>query len=76
MPRYYFHQHFNGQIAEDRQGHQFANVKDACEHAVKRIPAVLRRIATSKCNTHLATEIHDGTRTVCVVRGKVLIEKW
>jgi hypothetical protein len=26
------------------------------------------------CNTHLATEITDGKRTVCAVRGKVLIE--
>jgi hypothetical protein len=75
MPRFYFHQHFNGQFAEDRRGRLFANVKQACEHAVHRTPALLRKIARPTCNTHLAMQISDGRRTLCVVRGKVLIEK-
>ena len=33
MPRYYFHQHLNGRVAEDQQGLQFADQKEACEHA-------------------------------------------
>ena len=74
MPRYYFHQHLNGQFAEDRRARQFASVKAACEYAIHRTPAVLRKIVGSACDTHLATEITDGKRIVCVVRGKVLIE--
>jgi hypothetical protein len=42
---------------------------------VQRIPAVLGRNLRSTCNTHLATEVSDGKRTLLVVRGKVLIEK-
>jgi hypothetical protein len=75
MPRFYFHQHLNGQFAEDRRGRQFANAKEACEHAVHRTPAALRKTADAGCDTHLATEISDGERTVAIVRGKVIIEK-
>jgi hypothetical protein len=74
MPRFYFHRHLNGQFAQDRRGRQFASVNAACEYAVQRTPAILRKIVASTSNTHLATEITDGKRIVCVVRGKVLIE--
>jgi hypothetical protein len=75
MPRFYFHQHLNGQVAEDRRGRQFANIKEACEHVVHRIPAVLRKTIRTTRNTYLATEISDGKRTLAVVRAKVIIEK-
>jgi hypothetical protein len=75
MPRFYFHRHLNGQFAEDQRGRQFANVKDACEHAVHRTPLILRTTVRATRNTHLATQISDGKHTVCIVRGKVLIEK-
>jgi hypothetical protein len=75
MPRYFFHQHLNGTVAKDRRGVQLANSREACELAVQRIPAVLGRNLRSTCNTHLATEVSDGKRTLLVVRGKVLIEK-
>jgi hypothetical protein len=75
MPRYFFHQHLNGTVAKDQRGVQLANSREACELAVQRIPAVLGRNLRSTCNTHLATEVSDGKRTLLVVRGKVLIEK-
>jgi len=76
MPRFYFHQHLNGRFLEDRRGREFPSVQEACEHAVHRTPAVLRKVAVPTGNTHLATEISDGKRTVCVVRGKVVIENY
>jgi hypothetical protein len=75
VPRFYFHQYLNGQFVEDRLGRQFPSAKEACEHAVHRTPAVLRKVAGPTSNTYLATEITDGTRTVVIVRGKVIIEK-
>jgi hypothetical protein len=53
---------------------QFPSLKEACEYAVHLTPSVLRKVALAACNTYLATEITDGKRIVCVVRGKVLIE--
>jgi hypothetical protein len=76
MPRFYFHQHLNGHLAIDRRGHWFANVKEACEHAVQRLPATLRKTIRSACDTHLATAISDGKKTLGVVRGKVIIQKY
>ena len=75
VPKFYFHQHLNGRFVEDRRGRQFPSVKEACEHAVRRTPVVLRKVAAPTGNTYLATEISDGNRIVCVVRGKVLVEK-
>jgi hypothetical protein len=64
----------NGKFAEDRRGREFPSVKEACEHAVHWTPAVLRKVVALTGNTYLATEITDGKRVVCIVRGKVLIE--
>jgi len=75
MPRYYFRLHVNGQQqTKDSQGHQFANGKEACSHAVKRMPAALRKYARLTGNTHLAIEISNGKHTLNVIRGKVIIE--
>jgi hypothetical protein len=76
VPKFYFHQHLNGRFLEDLRGREFASVKEACEHAFHCTPAVLRKVADPTRNTYLATEISDGKRTVCVVRGKVVIENY
>src|SRR3981189_3365080 len=60
VPKFYFHQHLNGRFVEDRCGRQFPSVKEACEHAVRRTPVVLRKVAAPTGNTYLATEISDG----------------
>jgi hypothetical protein len=76
MPRYYFRLHANGQLqTKNSQGHEFANGKEACSHAVKRIAVALRKYARSTGNTHLAIEISNGEHTLNVIRGKVLIER-
>jgi len=75
MPRYYFHQ-LNGRRFKDQRGIQFANRKQACEHAVYQLPVVLKRAVRPTCNTFLAIEISDGENTLSVIRGKVTSEKY
>ena len=75
MKRFYFHRYLNGQLAADRRGHQFENADEACAHAVRRTPAVLQKSVRPTTNLHLATEVTDGKRIFCVVRGKVIIER-
>ena len=79
MPRFYFHQHLNGEMAEDRRGRKFASADEACAHAVYYLtPAVLRKTASfaaAAANTYLATEVSDGKRTLWVVRATVIIER-
>ena len=75
MKRFFFHRYLNGRLAEDRRGHQFENADEACAHAVRRTSAVLRKNVRPTTNIYLATEVSDGERTVCVVRGKVIIER-
>jgi hypothetical protein len=75
MPRFYFHKHINGQTVPDRRGTSLRNENEACAHAVRRTPLILRKLAISGKNTFLAWEVSDGERTIYVVRGKVVIEK-
>jgi hypothetical protein len=75
MPRFYFHQHLNGKLANDKRGRLFANIQEACAHVVHRMPARLRKTVRTTSDTHLATEISDGKRTLAIVRAKVIIEK-
>jgi hypothetical protein len=52
MPRYYFNEHLNGrQSAQDRRGRQFASHKEACEHAVRRMPIALGKVVLPTCDT-------------------------
>ena len=75
MPRFYFHKHSNGQTERDRRGTSLRNENDACAHAVRCTPLALRESVRDVKNTYLAWEVSDGERTICVVRGKVIIEK-
>ena len=75
MPRFYFHKHLNGQKVPDRRGTSLRNENEACAHAVRCTPLALRKSVSRKKNTYVAWEVSDGERTICVVRGKVVIEK-
>jgi hypothetical protein len=75
MPRFYFHKHLNGQTVPDRRGVSLRDENEACAHAVRRTPLALRKSVSSGKDTYLAWEVSDGDRTICVVRGKVVIEK-
>jgi hypothetical protein len=76
MQRFYFHQRANGRLLEDQLGLQFATSDEARAHAMHLTPAILRRIVrATDANTYLSTEVSDGTRTLCVIRGTVIIER-
>ena len=75
MKRFHFRCYVNGRLTEDQPGLPFANIEAACAHAIRKMPAGLRRSVRLTANTHIATEVSDETRTVCVVRGKVIIER-
>ena len=76
MPRFYFHKHLNGQTTPDRQGTSLRNEDDACAHAVRCTHSALRKSASCAKNTYLSWEVSDGERTIYIVRGKVVIEKF
>lgn len=42
----------------------------------QRMPAGLKRAAERSRNTYVATEVTDGNRTLFVVRGTVIVERW
>ena len=75
MKRFYFHRYLNGGWAEDLRGAPFESADEACAHAVRRTPAGLWKTVHPRTNTHLATEVTDGKRTLFVVRRKVIIER-
>jgi hypothetical protein len=76
MPRFYFHKHLNGQTVPDRRGTSLRDENEARAHAVRCTPLTLMKSASSGKNTYLAWEVSDGERTIYVVRGKVVIEKF
>jgi hypothetical protein len=71
IKRFYFHWYLDGHLAAG----QFDSADEACAHAVRRTPAVLRASVSPTTNIYLATEVSDGKRIFCVVRGKVIIER-
>jgi hypothetical protein len=64
MPRYFFHQYVRGHIAEDRSGMLLPTDGAACHRAIQRMPARLKRAEEDSSNTHVATEVTDGKRTL------------
>jgi hypothetical protein len=75
IKRFYFHRTSTAIWRRDRRGRQFDSADEACAHAVRRTPAVLRASVSPTTNIYLATEVSDGKRIFCVVRGKVIIER-
>jgi hypothetical protein len=77
MPQFYFNQYVNGRgLPNDRHGRQFISEEEARTYAVWRTPALLRKILRSATtDIYLATEVSDGERTLCIVRGKLLIHE-
>lgn len=76
MPRYFFHEHVRGQKIEDTCGTLFPTDATACHRAAQRMPAGLKRATERSRNTYVATEVADGHRTLFVVRGTVVVERW
>ena len=76
MPRYFFHQHVRGQKTEDPRRTLLPTDGAACHRALQRTPASLKRAEQRSRNTYVATEVTKGNRTLFVVRGTVIVEKW
>ena len=75
MPRFYFHHRSNGQLVEDQRGLQFPNAEEANAYAIRRTSDVLGQTLSSTVNTYLTIEVTNGERSLCVVRGTVIIER-
>jgi hypothetical protein len=76
MGRFYFHRHLNGQRASDQKGVLLDGGGAACAYAVRRMPETLKRaLRQRRANVHAATEVSDGTRTLYIIRGKIIVEK-
>jgi hypothetical protein len=75
MPRFYFHHRSNGKLKEDQRGLQFPNADRARTHAIRRTSDVLGKTLSSTNNTYLTIEVTNGERSLCVVRGTVIIER-
>jgi hypothetical protein len=71
MPQFYFNRHVNGRrLPKDPRGRQFTSEEQARTYAVWRTPALLRKILRSaNTDIYIATEVSDGERTLCIVRG-------
>ncbi|WP_426441885.1 DUF6894 family protein [Bradyrhizobium genosp. P] len=76
MYRYFFHQYVRGQKTEDPHGTLLPTDSAACHRAVQRMPTGLKGAELESKNTYVATEVTDGKRTLFVVRGSVIVEKW
>ena len=75
MPRFYFHHCSNGHLVEDQQGLQFPNAEEASAYAIRHTSDVLGQTLSSTVNTYLTIEVTNGERSLCVVRGTVIIER-
>jgi hypothetical protein len=75
MGRFYFHVRANGILTTDSRGYELDGRREAYNHAVKHMPALLRKCRQS-ANTYVSMQIcDDDERTVAVVRGTVILEK-
>ncbi|MEA2882884.1 MAG: hypothetical protein QOH32_2140 [Bradyrhizobium sp.] len=77
MPQFYFNRYVNGRrLPTDRRGREFTSEEEARTYAVWRMPALLRKtLRSARTDIFIATEVSDGERTLCIVRGKLLIHE-
>ena len=74
MKRFYFHRQLNGHLIEDQKGLRFGNEEAACRYAVRRAAAFIGK-ARDITDTHLGIEVSDGSRTRCIVKASIVVEK-
>jgi hypothetical protein len=74
MPRYFFHQYIRGHMTEDPSGMLLPTWRSMSPRLTAD-PARLKRAEEDSSNTHVATEVTDGNRTLFVVRGKIVVER-
>ena len=75
MHRYHFHDHLDETVTRDSKGLLFQDDETAIQYAVERTHTLLKGAIRRKSGIYTATEISNGTSTICVVRGKIPEEK-
>ena len=74
MEKFYFNRQLNGELIEDHKGLRFVNEEAACRYAVSRAAAFIGRVKDI-ADTHLGIEVNDGSRTRCIIRASIVVEK-
>jgi hypothetical protein len=74
MARFFFHRQQNGKLIEDHTGRRFADEKAACRYAFRRAATAIGRIKNPS-DTYVGIEVTDGSRTCCIVRASIVLEK-
>jgi hypothetical protein len=75
MERFYFHIRANGALVPDHHGRPFNGEREACDHATRCTPLLLRK-CRGYPDTHVSIEICGKDGTIAVIRGTVILEKW
>jgi len=74
MARFFFHRQQNGKLIEDRRGRWFADERTACRYAFRQAAAAIGRVKKLSY-TYVGIEVNDGSRTRCIVRASIVLEK-
>ena len=74
MAQFYFHRQENGTLIEDHTGRWFPNERAACSHAVRQAAAFIGGVKDVG-NTYFGIEVNDVSRTPCIVRASIVLEK-
>jgi hypothetical protein len=77
MPLFYFHTRANGLLVTDHRGlHLRGGGRAACDHAIQCTPSLLQEYREQD-NTYVSTQICDESgKTIAVIRGTVILERW
>ena len=74
MARFYFHRQQDGKLVEDQKGRWFPNERAACRFALRKAAAAIGRVK-DHAGTYVGIEVNDGSRTRCIVRAFITVEK-
>ena len=73
MKRFYFHKQLNGKLIEDHKGREFANEEAACCYAVRLAATFIGKVTDAIA--YFGIEVSDGSRTRCIVKASIALEK-
>jgi hypothetical protein len=74
MARFYFHRQKDGKLIEDGKGRSFPDEAAACNYALRQAAAIISQVK-DHTGTYIGIEVNDGSRTRCIVRAFIILEK-
>ena len=74
MAQFFFHWQQNGKLTEDHTGRWFSDERAACRYAFRQAAAAIGRVKNLS-DTYVGIEVNDGSRTRCIVRASIVVEK-